>query len=404
LRVALFHNLPPGGARRAAFELARRSSSDIEYDLFTFDLLDADRFNCDAQRGAQDLSTVCGDALRIPISDWPHRAPLPLEVVRAIDIVNVDRAGRDMAEAIDKGRYDAVLAHHCQLLQAPPILGRTRVPVVYFLQEPRRQTFEYNLSRRRQTVPWWSLTRRAARLFDHWIAERDIARTRAATTMIVNSAHSMEFAYRAYGRHAHVSHLGVDEEVFTTGAVQERSGVLAVGSLHPMKGHGFCIREVGMVDSRVRPPLTIVYERGTAAERSELERAADAAGVELTFVRSCGDEELADLYRRAVAVLAAATVEPFGLTTIEALACGTPVIAVAEGGYREVVRDGENGLLVDRTPGTMAAAIQRMVTNSIGFDPCALRATVLPYFSWQEASARLDGLLRATVNETRSHE
>ena len=42
--------------------------------------------------------------------------------------------------------------------------------------------------------------------------------------------------------------------------------------------------------------------------------------------------------------------------------------------------------------------------NSIGFDPCALRATVLPYFSWQEASARLDGLLRATVNETRSHE
>ena len=52
--------------------------------------------------------------------------------------------------------------------------------------------------------------------------------------------------------------------------------------------------------------------------------------------------------------------EPFGLVTIESMACGTPVIASNQGGPREVIRDGETGLLVERSPQAIAAAIQRL--------------------------------------------
>jgi glycosyltransferase involved in cell wall biosynthesis len=52
--------------------------------------------------------------------------------------------------------------------------------------------------------------------------------------------------------------------------------------------------------------------------------------------------------------------EPFGLVPLEAGACGTPVIVVAEGGLRETVVDGVNGLVADPTPAGMAAAIERL--------------------------------------------
>ena len=52
--------------------------------------------------------------------------------------------------------------------------------------------------------------------------------------------------------------------------------------------------------------------------------------------------------------------EPFGLAPLEANACGLPVVAVAEGGVRETIIDGVNGLLVQHQPQMMAHAIQRL--------------------------------------------
>jgi glycosyltransferase involved in cell wall biosynthesis len=231
------------------------------------------------------------------------------------------------------------------------------------------------------------------RRFDRWIAERDISRARAATALVVNSSHSLEFTYRAYGRYAYVSHLGVDDEVFTPTSTSRREGVLSVGSLHAVKGHGHIIRELGLLPPAYRPPLTVVYERGTEAERKTLEELAVRLGVELSFRQGVSDSELAALYSASIAVLCAASVEPFGLTTIEALACGTPVIAVAEGGYREVIEDQRNGFLVDRRPGSMAAAIDCVVRRDGMFDAALLRGSVLPYYSWNSAALRLDDVL-----------
>ncbi|MGQ0617088.1 MAG: glycosyltransferase [Acidimicrobiia bacterium] len=398
MKVAFYHNLPPGGARRAAYELVKASSPDIEYDFFGVDLGPADRFLDDPQRVAQDVAALCRHTHFVTLPRGAHRRGVPLDVARAIDVVNVDRATRSLTAAIDTGGYDLVLAHHDQLLQAPPVLGRTTTPVVYFVQEPRRQTFEYNLSRRRSTRSVLPLVERR---FDRWVAERDIERTRKAAALVVNSLHSLEYAYRAYGRYPYTCHLGVDEQLFRPEGDVVRRGVLAVGSLHPMKGHDLCIRELGTIPSPRRPPLTVVYERGTAVERARLERLARDCKVELTLCSGVPDGELVRLYRESTAVLCAGTVEPFGLTSVEALACGTPVVAVAEGGYREVVRDGENGVLVDRRPGRLGAAVDRVVRGQLVFDAARLRASVLPYFSWAASARRLDAILAAVAGGER---
>lgn len=62
---------------------------------------------------------------------------------------------------------------------------------------------------------------------------------------------------------------------------------------------------------------------------------------------SVSDEELTKLYSRAKAFLALSKDEDFGITPVEAMACGTPVIAFNGGGYKETVIDGKTGVLFD---------------------------------------------------------
>ena len=78
--------------------------------------------------------------------------------------------------------------------------------------------------------------------------------------------------------------------------------------------------------------------------------------------------------------------EPFGMVMVEALACGTPVIAFPEGAAREIVQDGLNGYLVEDED-SMAAAIAGLDK----IDPGACRDSVATRFSSETVA---DGYLK----------
>ena len=90
--------------------------------------------------------------------------------------------------------------------------------------------------------------------------------------------------------------------------------------------------------------------------------------------------------------------EPFGLTTLESLACGTPIVAVREGGFREVVVEGLNGVLVDPTPASVAEGLRSVVASGVQLDPAGMR-TWLRENGWdvQSAVGRLEAELRRVV-------
>jgi glycosyltransferase involved in cell wall biosynthesis len=93
-----------------------------------------------------------------------------------------------------------------------------------------------------------------------------------------------------------------------------------------------------------------------------MQRLSASLGVHLEVRVAAPDDELILSLQNAVAFLYAPRLEPLGLGALEANACGTPAIAVAEGGIRETVVDGVNGLLVS-TPSEMGAAIDALVAN-----------------------------------------
>jgi len=106
------------------------------------------------------------------------------------------------------------------------------------------------------------------------------------------------------------------------------------------------------------------------------------------FFLGRADEEKAELLGWAAALLFPIQwPEPFGLVMTEAMACGTPVIALRNGSVPEVVADGETGLVVDSVE-EMATAVDRVG----GLDPQVIRARVEERFS---AEAMVAGYERA---------
>ncbi len=94
----------------------------------------------------------------------------------------------------------------------------------------------------------------------------------------------------------------------------------------------------------------------------------------INFLSGLSDKELRNMYRSSKA-LVFTSVEDFGLVPVEALSCGTPVVALGEGGVIETVQDGINGIFYNKDcPDSLNSAIQKLEDSKISSDDCRQRA------------------------------
>jgi glycosyltransferase involved in cell wall biosynthesis len=206
------------------------------------------------------------------------------------------------------------------------------------------------------------------------------------------------------GDHVEVLHNGVDLDLF---APQDRAAarrelrldadrpvVLSVGWLVPRKGHDLAIRAVAAM-----PDVTLVIV-GEGPDASALQRLAAQLGSRqrVSFVGAMPQERLARLYSAADVLLLASSREGLPNVVLEALACGTPVVATAVWGTPEIVAAPVAGRLVaDRTPEAIAEAIRDVLA-----EPPA-RAAVRAYaerFAWGPTTAGQIRLFRSILADT----
>jgi glycosyltransferase involved in cell wall biosynthesis len=134
--------------------------------------------------------------------------------------------------------------------------------------------------------------------------------------------------------------------------------VLSVGRLVESKNHQLVIRALAGL------PDTVLEIAGDGSLREELERVAERAGVS-DRVRFLGERpDARALMGAADAVVLASRAEGLPLVALEALASGTPLVATAVRGLRELLTDGENALLVPpEDPDALAAALRRVLSD-----------------------------------------
>jgi glycosyltransferase involved in cell wall biosynthesis len=217
---------------------------------------------------------------------------------------------------------------------------------------------------------------------------------------VANSFFTREALYRIYGVDARVLYLGVDLETFHPLDLPRENMVLSVGALIPRKGFDFVVESLERIPKHLQPALVVVSNYEEPAERVYLEELAAARGVALRVRTRVSTDELVHLYNAAVCTVYAPIMEPFGLVPLESMACGTPVVAVKEGGVRESILHGQTGLLTNRHAEQFAAAIRTLLENEelAGRYGEQARQYVLEHWSWGEAVQRLERHLAQVAN------
>ncbi|MFQ5459341.1 MAG: glycosyltransferase family 4 protein [Anaerolineae bacterium] len=244
-----------------------------------------------------------------------------------------------------------------------------RVPCVVTVHDLGHRAFP-------KTHTWWQ------RQYLEWTTRRHV---RGAAALIADSSSTARDLTEAYGVPAsriRVAPLGVaprfrplaagdvDEVRFRAGLRRDQRYFLHVGTVQPRKNLDTLVEAFAVVAGR-RPDLALVLAGARGWGHCRPEETARRLGVADRVLRLgyAPGADLPALYSGALACALPSLYEGFGLTALESMACGSPVVGSTASSVPEVV--GDTGLLVDPTSvDDVAAALARLA------DEASLRATL----------------------------
>jgi glycosyltransferase involved in cell wall biosynthesis len=207
------------------------------------------------------------------------------------------------------------------------------------------------------------IDRLAFRLLATVMRESDRRVASRVARYLTQSPYTAEQIKLFYGREAEVIGAPVDTERFRPGSGPPEEYFLLSGRLiEPYKRVAVAVEAFRALDARL-----VIAGDGPALPSLQA-----GAPPNVEFVGHLEDEALINVMQRCRAAIFPSR-DDFGLTPLEVMACGRPVLAFAGGGARHTVMPGRTGELFDaQTPEALAQAVQRFSAHS--YDPAEVRA------------------------------
>src|ERR1051326_1740498 len=387
MRIAVWHDLPSGGGKRALYQHVQG-------------LVDRGHF-------VESWCLDTADQTYLPLSQLVTEHVCPLYINGNQNISDAERetalteafddARRRCAAEIEDGGFDLLFANTAQRFHVPYVLKYVQIPKVLYLQEPCRPLYEAW-----PVLPWISADQ-------EWLeimrarAKQELLSARSCDTILVKSYLSRESVACAFGIVARICYLGIDTSVFQHLNLERQRFVVGIGSFTFNKRIDLAVEALALLP-QPRPPLVWISNSRDAVYQNDVEKLADSLGVDLRIRLAVKDADLVTTLNRAALLLYTSRLEPFGLAVLEANACGLPVVAVAEGGVRETVKDGLNGCLVEPGPVALADAAERLLR-----DPDLARrmgengiAYVQQNWNLKQSGDRLEMILNRVVSRHKS--
>ncbi len=398
MRIALYHNAPSGGAKRAIYEWTRRLAATHTVDCYT--LSTADHDFCDIRPLVQ--RTILWEFQPAPLFESPWGRLN--QARRWRDLSRLERLNRQIAAEIDSNDYDVVFAHTCRFTLIPSVMRYLKTPNVYYLHEAVGSRLQRPISRPyARPRGWRGVADRVdplIRLHYGTLYAGQRKSAESAQRLLANSAFTQAQMAAAYKLLAPVCHYGVATDVFRPlNESAEDEFVFSVGEMSARKGFDFLIESLARIPPARRPSLRLACNRIEPPEYDFVIALAERYGVTLEILQNLTAEELAIQHNRARFCVYAPVLEPFGLVPLEAMACGKAVVGVGEGGVKESVVHGVTGLLTDRDPGQFAEAVQYLLNNPAIAEQFGRqgREQVLSCWSWEESTAQVVNHLQAAA-------
>jgi glycosyltransferase involved in cell wall biosynthesis len=268
--------------------------------------------------------------------------------------------------------YDLVISSNHAVAKGV-LTGPKQVHVSY-VHSPMRYAWDLQGQYLRES----GLTSGPKSLYVRWLLHKmrqwDAASANGVDLFVANSSYIARRILKAYRREALIVPPPVAVERFRLGNVP-REGYLTASRFVPYK------RIELIAEAFRRMPEKRLTILGAGTNAGQVQKAASGAA-NITLRSPAPHDELVTLMQSARAMVFAAE-EDFGITMVEAQACGTPVIAFAEGGARDIFPQGSatrTGILFDeQTPEAIIDAVRRFETVAPEIPPEACRENALRF-------------------------
>ncbi len=240
-----------------------------------------------------------------------------------------------------------------------------------------------------------------------------------ANAIVTASAHERGLLERYYGADSarmHTIPCGIDLELFhpqdrarsraRLGLDPERPVILWVGRLEKLKGVDILLSAAAQLHRRDYTILLVGGDERAGRLRAELEAQAAYEGIaaNVRFTGAVAHADLPTYYSAADVCVQPSYYESFGLVAVEAMACGTPVVASRVGGLASTVTDGVNGYLIPwRCPEPFAEKLEVLLGNPelrANFSRSARRS--VERFRWRTVALQVAGVYDAVTAEHRA--
>jgi glycosyltransferase involved in cell wall biosynthesis len=332
MKIAIFHNVPAGGAKRVIYEEVKGLSKKHELTLFEFSSTDENFL---------DIRPYVKKTLRFKFN---IESQLPFFLNRLekdyLNFIKLKKIHRQMAQIININ-FDAAIIHPDKFTESPFLLRYLKVPNIYYSHELLRLGYEKEL---KFTDKVFFLKRYYENITRFVRKEIDKTNSLAAKVILTNSFFIKRKIKSAYGRNSVICYPGVDIKVFKKRRLPRKKQILFIGNKVKIDGWDIVAAALSKIPTDIRPNVEILDFKHEGP-------------------KIANDVTLAKMYSQSIATICADFNEPFGLKAIESMACQTPVIAVNEGGYKETVVDGQTGYLISRNADILAKKIIFFVKN-----------------------------------------
>jgi len=261
-------------------------------------------------------------------------------------------------ESYDLSAYDLILSTSSAF--AHGAIAAPHAPHVCYCHTPMRFAWNYDEYVRHERIP--TVLRWLLPLFLSRIRQWDRRTADRVDYFIANSRNVADRIAQFYGCESTIIPPPVDVSRFQpAGRAEVGDYYLVLSRLIPYKRIDVVVRAFAQLDR----PLWIV---GDGRARPDLEASATP---NVRFLGRVPDEEIAGYYARCRAFIFPGE-EDFGITPLEAMAAGRPVIAYAAGGALETVNEGQTGVFFrEQTPAALIEAVR--ACEALDFDPATLR-------------------------------
>ena len=264
---------------------------------------------------------------------------------------------RAISKKINAGGFKAAIVHHDSYFKSPPALFFLKVRSIYILHEPPREFYEPSC---------FHAPRRIDRLFNIFrvpIKYIDRYAVRRADVVVTNSYFSKTRAEKIYGIKTRMIYPAISNLFLSRSRVKKETICVSVGSLLPYKGHLLTIKALSRIGEI---PRLVIVGNGRQKEKNRLLSEARKLNVNIEIFDSVSDKKLKQIYSNAMVYVNSAYQEPFGLSALEAVACGSKLVTVNNCGTAELKKFFPDRVVVTkRTVRGISNGIAKTLSNRI---------------------------------------